>query len=351
MTVHLIYPHKKSIAAPNVIGFKLKNFLSEYYDVKVYDWEDYREIRPKLGDILIGHSHPLPFTVLRRSAKLNGWTRKILIHPFNSEWKHIGYIDDLIDDFDSFLTITGDYWFSNIDKSEFARWLPKMVHLNLAVDLFDYPRVKSEFNSPGSRKFLYIGNDHPGKNVDFLNAIAINLPDVKFAWAGKGRKRQGLDSLGYIDFSTQESRELLCEYDFMITVGSADANPTTILESIGFGLIPVATVTSGYFNMPGLINISGIDLASAVNTIHELQCMQDIELRKISIEGLSNVKNNFNWDIFFAAVKVEIERRDSNCLALYYKNFLYRKKHNESKPILLLKFIYKNIQYFISRHF
>ena len=57
----------------------------------------------------------------------------------------------------------------------------------------------------------------------------------------------------------------------MITLGSADANPTTILEAMAWGLIPVCSVQSGYEGFSSIRNISIDCMDDAVATIKHLQ--------------------------------------------------------------------------------
>ena len=302
MTVHLIYPHQNRISAPNVIGYKLSDELRKFFDVVVHDWDSIKTIVPKAGDILIGHPHPIPFTIFRNSIKLPGWKRKIIMQPYNADFDQIGYLDDVIEQCDLFLAITGDYWINNIQDSLTLRWLPKMVQLNLAVDKLQFPKIKTVFKPAGSRKFLYIGNDHPGKSLSYLSSIATKLNSYEFAWAGKGAAYSGLKKLGYVDFSTPEGRQIVAGYDFMITVGRADANPTTILEALSWGLIPICTETSGYSNEYGIVNIPNNDIASACSILSDFQFIDERELLKLTEAGSLLLENKYNWKCFFAVV-------------------------------------------------
>jgi hypothetical protein len=177
-----------------------------------------------------------------------------------------------------------------------------MMQLNLAVDRIQFPSLKKSFNLAGKRKFLYIGNDHPGKNIPYLREIASRLGTYEFAWAGKGTSSSGLKSLGYVDFSSPEGRKLVSNYDFMITVGNADANPTTILEALSWGLIPVCTPTSGYQDEMGIVNIPHDDVNRACLIIEELQAMDSEKLSIISSSGDKILTEKYNWSNFFKVV-------------------------------------------------
>ena len=61
----------------------------------------------------------------------------------------------------------------------------------------------------------------------------------------------------------------------MITVGSADANPTTILEAMAWGLIPVCSIQSGYKGFSSIPNISIDCIDDALLTIKHLQSIPE----------------------------------------------------------------------------
>jgi len=224
------------------------------------------------------------------------------MQPYNSDFTQVGYLDDVIDRCDLFLAITGDYWFNNIKDGATLRWLPKMVQLNLAVDRAQFPKVKMAFNPAGSRKYLYIGNDHRGKNLSYLSSIATRLTEYEFAWAGKGATYPGLKRLGYVDFSTAEGRQVAASYDFMITVGKADANPTTILEALSWGLIPICTETSGYSNEHGILNIPNDDVTSACSILSNLQFADASYLSSLTEAGSLLLESKYNWPKFLSVV-------------------------------------------------
>jgi len=192
-----------------------------------------------------------------------------------------------------------------------------MVHIDLAVDRNSFPKVKDTYNLPGQRKFVYIGNDHPAKNLSFLSRIAQTLPEYSFAWAGKGKDQKGLQRLGHLDFSLEYNRKMISMYDFMITVGTADANPTTVLEAMSWGLIPVCSPTSGYENIPGIINVSSDNIESAVCALRRLQYAPESELKSLRNCGEKMLTTHFNWNRFCSQVIEKLENYESPSLTKY----------------------------------
>ena len=108
----------------------------------------------------------------------------------------------------------------------------------------------------------------------------------------------------------------------MITVGSADANPTTILEAMAWGLIPVCSVQSGYEGFSSIRYISIDCIDDSVETIKNLQSVPEEQLKKWQQENLNALDKHFNWERFCAQVLNEIENEDN--LHLLDTGFKYR---------------------------
>jgi glycosyltransferase involved in cell wall biosynthesis len=302
-TVHLVYPHGPLISAPDSVGREVGRRLEAAFDVRYYDWDSYVRIKPRSGDVLIGHAHPSPGTCFRASLQAAGWSRRIMLSPFNHDPRQVGFLDRLIPHVDAYLAITGSYWFDSVDRSVFSHWLPKMVHVDMAIEPDQYPLIKKSFNPPGRRRFVYIGHSGWQKNTGYLTELARLLPGVDIGWIGGGETPiAGLAGLGPMDFSTQSAREVVAGYDFLLTVGLYDANPTTVLEAMSWGLIPVCTPQSGYYRSPGIANIPAKDSACAVETLSELNHADEGRLLEMQRGNRAQVEGHFGWDRFAGQV-------------------------------------------------
>lgn len=315
-TIHLVYPHGPRISAPDAIGRNLALRLRQRYDdVVLHNWGDTTIIRPVDGDVLVGHPHPFPNTCFRRSLRLPGWRRVLALGPYNhGDGVQMAFYESFLARCDLYLAITGNYWFDTIGRSLFAHWQPKMRHLDMAVDRADFPALKTAFNPPGERRFVYIGHSGWTKNPGFLEQIARRMPDVQFAWIGGGRRPiAGFEPLGYQDFTTVAARERLRTFDFMITASKSDANPTTILEAMAWGLIPVCTPQSGYAGHPGIPNIP-LDIDRAVTALRQLHKMPGAALEAMQAGNWRALDDHFHWDRFAQQVIDAIESDDSPAL-------------------------------------
>lgn len=299
MTIHLIYPHGPSIACPDAIGRNLAEGLQGRFDVRLYDWQEREKLSPDPGDVLMGHPSPLPGTIFRRSIREAGWRRTIALAPYaHGSVSQMAWAQDVIPRCDLFLAITGEYWFSRIASSSFSHWLPKMIRVDLAVDQRDFPPIKHRFAAPGQRRFLYIGSDHWTKNLSYLSAIAAGMPESEIGWIGEGDPVSGLRSLGKQDFRTDRARALVAEFDFLITVGRTDAAPATILEAMGWGLIPICTPQSGYEGSAGIVNIPLNDLRGAMKVLTWIQGVDEAQLLDWQRQNRIAIEEEFTWKRF-----------------------------------------------------
>jgi len=310
--VHLVYPHGTSTSNPDAIGRNLGERLEHNYRVVYHDWWERGVIRPEPGDVLLGHPHPAPGTIFRRSARERGWSRVLMLAPYNGDPAQVAFADSIVRHCDIFLAISGPFWFSVLGKSAFSHWAPKMVRLDLAVDRADYPPLKIAFNPPGKRRFVYIGHAGRMKNTRYLGEIARRLPDTEFAWIGPHvRALIGVSALGRLDFSGDSGRDILASFDFLITVGRADANPTTILEAMAWGLIPVCTPQSGYQGISSIVNVPLDDADGAVAIILGLQTAPDADLGRAQRANWQALDDLYTWDRFASQVAAHIDSQDS----------------------------------------
>jgi len=315
--VHLVYPAGNRISTPDAIGRNLKLSLEKFYEVKTYNYDQLKTIHPGNADVLIGHWHPNPFTVFRMSAHKKGWKRVLALAPFCPDptgW-HNAFGNKIIEKCDRYLAITGNAWMKCLKDSPFQHWEPKIVHVDLAVDRADFPIIKKNFNPAGKRRFLYIGHTAWYKNTSFLENLVEKVPGTFFSWMGGPQRLKNINRLGKLDFSKVDAHNVIKEFDFLITVGSSDANPTTILEAMAWGLIPVCSVQSGYEGFSGIRNISIDNMEKAVETINNLQSVPEEQLKKWQQVNLAELENHFNWDRFCGQVLDEIQSKDSRNLA------------------------------------
>jgi hypothetical protein len=307
--VHLIYPHSERISNPDAIGRETGRRLEARYEVLYYDWFELGVIKPGPNDALVGHPHPHPDSIFRRSLKEPGWRRRIMLAPYHhDDLRQNAFTEWIIGDCDLFLATTGPHWFRTLPESHCSHWAPKMVRLDQGINRTHFPPIKTSFSPAGKRRAVYIGHTGLGKGTAYLAQIAALLPDIEIGWMGSGKRPiPGVTALGQIDFGTQAGRELVSGFDFLLTVGNSDANPTTILESMSWGLLPICTPTCGYEGIPSIVNVPYGDAPAAAAIVRRTLAADDAELRATQATNWRLLDTYYNWDRFAGQVIEAIE--------------------------------------------
>ena len=306
--VHLIYPHADRISCPDAIGRNLAEHLAANYEIQHYDWDDHSTIRPGQGDILLGHPHPSPRTIFRRSMKQEGWGRKLILAPYNhGDLRQSAWLEPVVRKCDLYLALTGEHWFETMPASSFQHWAPKMVQMDLAVDRRDFPPIKQDFNPSGRRRFLFIGHSTWTKNVGFLAELATHAPPDSISWMGSGPRILGPIPLGLQDFRDAHAKGLVADHDFLLSVGRADANPAAVLEAMAWGLIPVCSRESAHADLPGIVTLPIDNVPAAARVLADLQEKKESDLIAMRTSNWSALDTRFTWERFAARVVDAIE--------------------------------------------
>jgi hypothetical protein len=308
--VHVVYPHGPSVATPDAIGRELGRHLRQRYEVTFHDWAGFERIPASPDAAIVGHAHPVPGTTFRRSVRQPGWGRRVLLQPFVTELDQIGYIGGVVPNVDHFVAICGRHWERLLPTSFLRSIEPTFTQVDLAVDPEAFPLLVDEGRPPGDRSLVYVGRDVPMKNLGFLERIAECRPSWRVARVGPpGKARPSIEYLGPLDFGSSAGRELISSFDIMITVGRADANPTTVLEAMAWGLVPVCTAESGYEGYDGIANVPLGDVDRAVAVLDRLQEAPAAEITALRRANRARVEVQYSWDRFSAAVEEAIVDR------------------------------------------
>jgi hypothetical protein len=362
-TAHIIYPVNKDINInPWSIGNNIIYALKDNFNIKVYQWTSLERIIPSKGDILIGHSNSNPFTVFRRSMNHQNWSKIILLQPYNEDLLQMSYLYDVVDKCDYFLALCGDYWFDRVSSSPFKKWNNKIIQLKLGIQKNLYPFQKKKFNVKGKRKFLYIGNDYAynnfAKNLPYLNEISKAVGSEFFGTVGN--KRIGnIKHYRWLNFQKKSSLNVIKNFDFLIQTSTHDANPSTVLEAISWGLIPVVTKECGYSNDKSIINIPLNKIKDVKKIILNLQFCEEKKLNNMQINNLSLLKKKYNWKNFRKIVfnTVVLRKRNLNTIKYSKKESAYFKKNTREslnyflRPYMIYIVLKANISLFLKKIF
>lgn len=306
--IHFVYagtPNSGGLHAPLTITHYLYHFLADRVHTKFYSWDSTENIEPGPEDILLGHPHYDPKTVVQQAFQKQ-FRAKCLIFPFHHRRREDNWpFDPLVQKADKVFSICGPYWYDTMDRSPFAHWKSKVTRLDMAVDPTAFPYVKRSFND--NRKLVYIGSSSPNKNLPFLIKVMRAMPDVTLHWyGGDGRhplaRLPNVRTIGWTMMDRAAAERIASDCDIMVSVSDSDANPTTLLETMAWGLIPACTAESGYYNDPLFTPLYLNNLAATVRSLRTLLGMSSESLMQRSATGREAIVDKYTWLRFCTTV-------------------------------------------------
>lgn len=305
------------IGTPYSITRKLYENFANKMETLLYHLTEPVKIKFKPDDIFIGH----PF--FPYSPELKGVTEYsieqelrprlfALITPLHCNIdirnNHISKpfldaVNQLVPKTDLIFAIMGKYWDDQWDASPYAHWRSKIVRLDLAIDTINFPRLKNNFNPPGKRGYLYIGRNDPMKGIDLLSELLSQVGTVPRGWIGEGPDIPSIPKISEPRALTADFMQQLSErFDFFITTGIADPNPTTILESMSWGFPVICTPQSGYYETSYLRNVYHDNVPRSLEVLKEMQYAKEEDLLKMANEARYSVETEFTWEKFVKTI-------------------------------------------------
>ncbi len=306
--IHFVYagdPDSGGLHAPLSITHNLFYYLKQRTEVRFWRWDSCEDIPVEPNDIILGHPNYGSETVVQKAFK-KPCKAKCLIFPLHTRRSSDNLpFNDLVSQADKFFAICGPYWYDSIGETPFASWKPKITRLDMAVQSNAFPYVKHEFKQ--QRRLLYMGSSIPNKNLPFLASIMRAMPDVILHWYG-GDSRHPLAKFknvkvtGWVVLNEERAKEIANNCDIMVSVSDSDANPTTLLEAMSWGLMVACTKESGYYNDPLFTELYLDNLPSTVKAIRGLLTAPAAELKQRSLVGRQEIETKYTWDRFCGTV-------------------------------------------------
>lgn len=314
MKIHFVYagsPDNGANMAPYTITRNLYNFLaSKGIEVVYYDWCHTSEVTPpEPNDIILGHPNYPDNTATRQLFRYRCRAR-CLIFPFHHAMPWINSpFDDLVRSADRVFSIAGPYWYDTMDQTIFAHWKPKVVRVDMAVDAAAFPHLKKSFNPPGQRSFAYIGCDRPEKGLDLLYEIMRRSPYHLHAYGNIDGNcsllhLKNVHYHGWADTNPAWANDFCGLVDCFLNASRSDANPTTLLESMSWGIPVACSRGSGYdaWKDGTFFGLNTDDPEGCANLLEHVNHMSDDDLKRRSAIGREAVETRYTWDKFCTTV-------------------------------------------------
>lgn len=286
--------------APISITNNVYSALNSRWQTNLYDWREHLLIRGSNQDVLIGHPFPNDENAVWNNSCLNGnFALRIAMTPLSHQMPEVcGRLERYIPEVDAVFGIMGPYWYDTWGNSALAHWKDKIIPIDMGIDISKFPKLKTNFNPPGKRKFFYIGWNGAQKGTHLLSILFGLAKNQKCIWIGNGEEIPNIEKWPHAVLNPEYVSNLAKECDIFITMGVSDANPTTILESMAWGFPVCCTPQSGYYNMPELYTMSITDMKHNLEMINYLQYASEDDLLDNASKARNLVAKNYTWDRF-----------------------------------------------------
>ena len=291
--------------APLSITHHVLQALRGLDEVRFYDWKERVAIPHRPDDVLIGHPFPHdPKRAFNRACLEGTFAARVSMNPLHYGLpEYLQALAPMLDACDHILGITGPYWWNTWSQGPFTRWTPKITRLDMAIEIRHFPRVKRAFNPPGRRKFLFIGNGGIQKGTHLLSQLfGLAQGRHQCVWIGADRAFPNLERRPFQRLQGDVIERLAAECDIFLTMGIADANPTTILESMAWGFPVACTPQSGYYKMSEIRELSTTDMAHNLAVLDAFQSADEGELREQADRARSLVESRYTFERFTSTV-------------------------------------------------
>jgi glycosyltransferase involved in cell wall biosynthesis len=306
-------PWPSPINAPLSITKALIDTCQPHYEIRLYDILETGSIGLGADDLFIGHAWPDKRTLVKGRNQWSAYSphqitnntvlrqpnhkNLYLINPFNTDRGQVGWLMPLLEKVKHFIGICGDNWLENLQFEFPVFERCSFHHLNMAVNADEYPFVKTYFNAPGRRKFLYIGRVSEEKNTAMLSSLAERVGGFHCGYIADGHIAGCHKVSGYTRLEPGLLRKLASEFDFFISPSAADAQATTVLEAMAWGLGILSTKESGYSH-DSIYSLSVDDIEANCDAVEYLQRCDESELLVRQQQNRELVMTKYDWATF-----------------------------------------------------
>ncbi len=288
------------IRAPLSITAHVYQALGRLAPTRLYDVRERVTIGGDERDVLMGHYLAGDDGgVWQRSMDRGRFAVRIAMNPLHHHMPEVcGEIDAYVPRVDRIFGIMGPYWYETWPRSALAHWYPKIVPIDMAIDIRAYPRVKRSFNAPGRRRFLYIGWAGAQKGTHLLSILFGLAKGQKCIAVGPATPLANVECRPRARFTPEYLARLARECDVVLVPGVSDANPTVILEAMAWGFPVCCTPQSGYHGLPEILPLSITDMRHNLRVLETLQEASERDLIERADAARALVSTRYTWDRF-----------------------------------------------------
>lgn len=302
-------PNRSPYARAWYLGrFLRMQALTRGWEFEYRNLDDTDPVTVGKDDVVIGHlwfnDHSFMQQALQQECRFKACIQPYTHHMVGDE--ALPVLHAMWERADHLFLITGPYWFDTMDETPFGKYKAKATRLDNSVNAALHPYKKTRWNKPGKRAAMCVGYDNPVKGLDKVAELA-RITGLRLGHYGNCspdifRHVPQMTLHGGRLFDEQAITEICEDYDFFITMGRFDANPTTLNESACWGLIGMCTPQSGYWPGQPFVGLSLEDMAANWATIEYFQQLPECELQQHSERLRAIQERDYHWQALLDTV-------------------------------------------------
>ena len=298
--------------SPYSLTWNLGRYLRDHAAALSYAFE-YRNLDTPFADVIgpddIVIGHPWWPTGWMSGALDSPARLKFIIQPYqqdivgvNESW----WIKEQVAKANWCFWVTGLYWWDTMATGLYGDWKAKSTRLDMACNTERHPRTKTRFNAPGKRRFLAIGADTPYKGLDMI-ADLFRQSGYHLGYYGNAAPERfahvpRFTHYGGTTFTPEVTARVTTEYDAFVSLARGDANPTTLLETALWGLVPFCNELCGYWPNRPFMELRKGDTLFNLRQLDWLQTAPDYKLQRRADAIRVEVVAKHTWAIFCETV-------------------------------------------------
>jgi hypothetical protein len=299
---------EEPLMSPYTIFWHVGRFLREKaaelgYDYHYQNLDDTTPCAFGPDDIVIGHTWwDGGFMHQALDADIKA---KFILQPYSHGMVSsgdVGMVLDLFGKADHLFLITGKHWWQTMESSPFAPLKPRATRLDMAINAALHPHAKTRWNKPGERAICTIGADIPAKGYRHVAELA-RVAGLRYGHFGSARPETFehvpcMTLHGGMIFTPENAAKLCDNYDALVVIAEADANPTVLLEAASWGLRVYCNQEAGYLPDQPFHATRLFDLSFNVNQMRRFQQADEYDLRAESQDLRQTVSRFHSWRKF-----------------------------------------------------
>lgn len=291
--------------APSSRTWHMGRFLREQaalmgWDFRYVNLDSTEPVTIGKDDIVLGHLWFNEGSFMQQALRQE-CRGKFCIQPYTHRMvsdNTLPVLNEMIDLADHLFLVCGPYWYDTMEESRFAHWKAKATRLDNSVNCNHHRYQKKTWNKPGNRGFMCIGYENPIKGMDLIGELA-RVSGFRLGAFAHPHLFPNVPQLiihEWVHFTPETVAPLCRDYDFFISMGRFDANPTTLNETSCWGLIGACTTGSGYWPNEPFWELRQDDMVFNLEQIDRWQHLPEYELRERSLAMRRLQETNYTWD-------------------------------------------------------